>query len=377
MSKKRRSGGDDINMDVMMDSVTNVVGTLLLILIVVQLQISSTVETIQTVLKNITAKDVAMLKQKVQQQDKELKKVDPVVLDKEYQQAEGKVEETQKAVKAYSNEGQEKGFKLLPVQQLIEMRKEIETQVDADKKIFQELASERTKLQAALDKTPVRPPAPAAEMTIPAARPVPKGAVFVDVLCARNRLYFLSDDTYKTMAEKAWDAVKGSMVKSNSVDEKTKKVTVFYDHQKAHDWFNKWATNIADTNLAVTFPMRKNEDRVRMEVLPKPDGGFSIEDLKKSDNGFRKLVAQLRRDPKFVLFFRINPDSVEAYIEGREIAMNMGMPAGWEFYRWGSIGLHLNFLVNRLEPYKPYVPPTTERQKSSTIVIAAPKRTVD
>ena len=376
MAKKKRED-TGINMDVMMDSMTNVVGTLLLILIVVQLQISTAVETIETVLKNITKDDIAKLRQKIQQQSKDLTKVDPINLAAELKSVEGQVKETKERVDIYSKEGTDKGFALLSVKELIEKRKEFNIKAREDRKKFAEISAERRRLQALLDKTPEPKAAPAAEVTIPAARPVPKGAQYVDVLVTRNRVYFMSDDSYRNFAQKSYDAVKHTMVWSNRVDKESKKVTVIYDHKKSIDWLNRWATNIADPNLTARFPMRTKDNRIYLELVPKPEGGFSIEDLKKDDNEFRKQLLALRRNPKFVLWFRVNWDSVEAYIEARNIAQAVAMPAGWEFYRWGGQGFHMGPEVNRLEKYVPWVPPTTERQKSSVVQIAAPKRTID
>ena len=67
MSKRRLEGDldDAVNMDVMMDNMTDVVGTLLMVLIIVQLKVNNTIDDIQSNLPKVTVAQVAEVKQRV------------------------------------------------------------------------------------------------------------------------------------------------------------------------------------------------------------------------------------------------------------------------------------------------------------------------
>src|SRR5262245_19692799 len=66
MSKRKLEGGleDAINMDVMMDNMTDVVGTLLLVLIIVQLKVNSTIDDIQSNLPRVNQEQFAEMNEK-------------------------------------------------------------------------------------------------------------------------------------------------------------------------------------------------------------------------------------------------------------------------------------------------------------------------
>ena len=86
MSKRRLEGDldDAVNMDVMMDNMTDVVGTLLMVLIIVQLKVNKTIDHIQANLPVVTQEQVAevtqqaaLLNKDVDEALAELKKREP------------------------------------------------------------------------------------------------------------------------------------------------------------------------------------------------------------------------------------------------------------------------------------------------------------
>ena len=380
MPKKKPAGDVGINMDVMMDSMTNVVGTLLLILIVVQIQISTAVETIETVLKNITKKDLTMLKSKIAEQNKNIENVDVSSLNEDYKDAMADVDEAQLRVSIYADKAEKTKSGLLDVRELIEMKAEHGETKEFEMNIFRELSVERQRLEAALAKTP-KPKIPAgADIVVPAGLSIPKKPKYIKMLARYDRLYFMQDGDYKKLAEQMMEPRMSSMVYSNYIDPKTKRTTTIYDHKKTSALLQTICTNLAlgNTNLNFKTHIRDYDSWVYLHLDPKADAGFTIDELKERTNMLRKQFVQLRRDPANVVWFYVYKDSLESYLAGRDVAQSIGMPNGWEFYRWGGFAPRLKF---RVQPLKVRPPPKITkvegRKKNSAIQIAGPKKSLD
>jgi hypothetical protein len=380
MPKKKKSDDIGINMDVMMDSMTNVVGTLLLILIVVQIQISTAVETIETVLKNITKKDLQTLSAKIAEQNKSIKDVNVDALEEEYRKAMGDVDEAQLRVNIYASEVKEKSKNgLLDVQELIEMKVEKAGSVELEQNIFNDLSRERQRLEALLAKTP-KPKIPAgADISVPAGLAVPKGPKYVKLMCMHNRLFYMQDYDYRIMAEKMMEPMMSSMIYSNYIDPKSKRPVIIYDHKKTYALIQKIATNLnkGNTNFLINTYDDPYYTRVRLRLTPEKTGGIAMADLVDRDNQLRKDVIRIKRDPKNVIWFYVYKDSLDVYLKARDICQALGMPQGWEYYRWTAMAPSLKFAVNPLKVRTNRVSAVAGRARASAIVIKGPKKTLN
>jgi len=380
MPKKKTGGEIGINMDVMMDSMTNVVGTLLLILIVVQIQISTAVETIETVLKNIQKKDLAMLESKIAEQNKNIKDVDVSSLNEDYKEAMADVDEEQLNVNIYADKAEKTSSGLLDVRELIEMKTEHGDTKEFEMNIFTDLNKERQRLEAALAKTP-KPKIPAgADIVVPAGLPTPKKPKYIKMMAIHNRLYYVQDYEYRLLAEKMMQPKVTSMVYSNYIDPKSKRSVIIYDHKKISALLKGVCTNLnlGNTNLTFLTYIRDFDTRVRLWMRPKKDGGITIESLADRGNRLRKEFLQLRRDPANVIWFYVYKDSLDAYLAGRDVAQSIGMPNGWEYYRWTDMSQGLKFPVQPLKIRPP--PKVTKvegRKRDSAIKSAGPKKSLD
>lgn len=380
MPKKKNSGDSGINMDVMMDSMTNVVGTLLLILIVVQIQISSAVESIETVLKNINEQDISRLKAKIADQNKNLKDVDVDKLNEEYKKAMGDVDEEQMRVNIYAEEVQQKSNEgLLDVRELIEMKAEKKTDMEMEQMVFTELALERRRLENLLAKKP-KPVIPAgADIVVPAGLPMPKGPKFVKIMCMHNRLYYMQDSQYKEMAERMMEPQMQSLVYSNYIDPRSKRPVVVYDHIKTFSLIQTVASNLnkGNTNFLINTYRDDYHNRVRIRLQPEKTGGISMEDLEERNNQLRKDLIRIKRNPKSVIWFYVYKDSLDMYLKARDICQALGVPQGWEYYRWTAMAPSLKFAVNRLKIRTNRVSNVEGRKRASAVVISGPKKTLD
>lgn len=379
MPKRKKSADAGVNMDVMMDSMTNVVGVLLLILILIQIQISTAVETIETTLKNVTAKDVKILESKIAEQNKDLKDVNVQEINEAYKKAMGDVDQAQLRVQIYTEDAEKKTSGLLDVKELIERKSEKKYEKDLESEIFSDLSEERQRLDALLAKTP-KPKIPSGvDIVVPAGLPLPKGPTFVKIMCRYNKLYYMADSDYAKAANAAFERMKTSMVYSNYFDQKSKKSITIYDHDKAYKWLQSISTNLstANTNLTIKAHQRKDLEHLYINLIPNQKGGMPMSVFEERNNQFRKDVIGAKKNPKNVLWFYVHKDSLEVYLKARDVAQSLGIPVGWEFYRWTGFTPRLSFKVNRLVAPRKATIRVAGRAKNSAIQIAGPKKTLD
>lgn len=367
---------DSVNMDVMMDNMTNVVGTLLLILIMVQLNVNNTVGVIEDSIAQVTPKQVDDLKKEVAGTEKQVESMqadwNKRASDKDKIAAELKAKTDD--LKRHETTLHQRGVKLLDVTQLEKDLAQNRKIAEEKKKEMSALLAERDNLKALLDQTPVPAPPPPKVVNVPAGRPIPPGVTQIRVLVVNQRLYFLTEGAFREQAVREFERNKSTLFKTITPSP-SGKVTVTYDHQKTAALLN--ARKLGDANFEVKFPVDGAADRVRMEVQPKPEGGESAEQIDAPNSFFRSAVAKLRTQPKVIVWFLVYRDSIEAYLTARDMCNRFGVPAGWEFYGAPYYVEYLGaFQVNILRPPSP-APPPSDAAKSSPVAIPAPKRTLD
>lgn len=378
--KKKKSNDAGINMDVMMDSMTNVVGTLLLILIVVQIQISGAVVQIESVLKKITQTDLNRLNVKIAEQNKRMENVDVEALDKAFRQAMDDVDEAQLRVNIYARKVKTKSRTgLLDVEELIETKIVKTAELELARSMYDGLTRELERLRAQLAKTP-KPDIPdGTDIEIPASNPMPKGAQLIKIMCRYNRLYYIRDVDYRKAVEKIMESKMSSMVYTNYTDPKTKKPVVIYDHRKTFALAKTIASNLdrGNTNITINTSDDPYYNRIRLRFTPTETGGLPLEAFAERNNQFRKDVIKIRKNKKYVYWFYIYKDSLEVYLKAREICQSINVPHGWEYYRWTSMAPPLKYVVNPLKIRTNRVSAVEGRARASNVSIPQPKRSID
>jgi len=368
-------------MDSMMDNMTNVVGTLLLVLIIVQLQVSSTADRIEENLANVTPQQVAQARQQLEQVRATVQKKG-ASQEIVQQQARSRQED----LRAFETTLEQKGIKVRDLESLqgdLSSRRKSEAE---EKRQVAGLLGERDSLKAALDKTPPpKGPAPV-DVRVPVAKAIPQNAQLTRVLCMSNRVYMIADFGWRTRVTAEVDKAKYDLMFTNQPTGDAAKAGPVLDHKKTVDFLTE--RKLSDEYVEVRFPFNPNStaDRVHMQLVPKADGGESPEEVDDQESNFRKTLVRLRANPRLVCWFWVHPTGVAAYHAAREQCSRYGIPAGWEFFGGTLYGENLPFIVNRLNQPPPpppppppgaTPPPAPKAAAPTQIAIPAPKKTLD
>lgn len=371
MARRVLSNNDAVSMDSLMDTMTNVVGTLLLILIVVQLKVSTTASRLEESLSQVSQQQI----EEAQLELEEARK-NRVVTGEDWQKREAGEQKIYEAVAAKKEELgrhettlKERGIKLLSLDEIEQQMKSRNEVVARLKQETSDLIAERSRVQALLDKTPPPRLPPPVDVIVPVSRPIPEDPDYVRVLVVSNRVFFVNDTLYKQTIQTEI-ARTPRLVKSRTP-------AVVYDHQLMLDFLN--TRRLGDKNVEVNFRSNPTDDRITMEIKPRAGGGESMEEIGSAVSAYRAAITKLGRQTKSVLWFLVHPESIQTYLVARDECTRFKANAGWEFHGGTSYSERLPYPVNRLrEPPapRPGAKPAP-RPGGSSIEIPRPKKTLD
>lgn len=183
MSKRKHAEEQELPFVALMDTMTNVVGVLIIVLVMVGLSVASAVKKVLSDLPPVTKEELEQIKEQVK---KLPELVDPKKLDEQKQQADTDLKravEDLKTVDVAEVQSKMKFMDLEAFQKQLDQRKKERDQskVETDK-----MLAEVERLKALLDQTPVFTPPPATYVRLPNPRPYPDKPDETRILVAKQ-----------------------------------------------------------------------------------------------------------------------------------------------------------------------------------------------
>ena len=334
MKTFKRNDDEDGGLDSLLDTMTNVVGILVLVLIVTQLGVSDALTEI-TANSNVTQEDLdaakqqlASLAQEKQQLTDQASSVASFDIEAERERLRRLKETLEAQKKLLADESKKSNEFSLALDRDRETAAKNEKEIEDTQQKRQELQANlekslerRAEIQALLDKTPRRSgPAPEKVVTIPNPRPAPEGARQVILVCANNRLYPLNLDDIRKDAE----AKSKQIITRQRLNLEPAKGI---DPEKFETLYTKLKYPTDDFFDVEYFVAGKRWPQ--MKLIPKEGRGAAESELRRPQSRVRKMLAQL--DPeKFYARFYVLPDSFDVYLTARQVMAEQGVLAGWE-----------------------------------------------
>ncbi len=312
---KKRKRQDNMSLDSLLDTMTTVVGILIILLIVLQVGADKAVQHMVEMIKedNATALQEIALKQVKEDKARVLKDKNELLQkatqkNKQAQQALAQITKLQKEVAAAKK----------PPPELAKLQQEAKTIAAQAKAAAQKLNKEKTELksmQALLAKTE-KPVASdlTKDVNLPDPKEPVKGAKPFYFLCRDAKIFAVDGENLKN---RAVAGIKASKVAPNGAGE--------YDAKKLAAYFEK--NPVANAYFRLQ-PKSAGDKLIRFYVSRKETAGEDVEALSKSNSAFAKTLAGI--DPKKrYLLFHVFADSFDVYLSARAIAAKSKFPAGW------------------------------------------------
>lgn len=368
---RRKPDDDDAGaMDSLLDTMTNVVGILVIVLVVTQLGVGDAVQRISESikvdpeqLKENQAK-IADLDQQKTLLDAQLGLLDPNVeqnddfLDEELEALKKRLEDEDLKLANLNKKN------LAQQQALVLGEKEEEELAKERKKLEDEIAAslaEVAKVKATLEQTPDREILPPKEMRLPDPRPAPEGTKPFQLICYKNKIFpFKFYPVQMAARERSAELLRK---KKFLIDPKEG-----IDGERFVKEFNKKPFR----NEFFDFEMRNHPDgEPRIACIPRERAGAEVKDVERRNSQFSKDIRAT--DPsEYYLQFLVCGDSYDVYLSARALAEESQLAVGWspQPANWifaGKMGGDVRFGKSKPAPPKPANPNPAPKKPNNVI----------
>ncbi|MCH2180090.1 MAG: hypothetical protein MK106_14930 [Mariniblastus sp.] len=360
MARFKTTDDDQGAMDSLLDTMTNVVGILVIVLVVTQLGVGDAVQRIGKTLQ-IDPAELAEKKAEVRRLREQ-----HTLLEADLQVSLNRDEETlDTELKRLVQEIDENTLTLKNLQQKnrlaeLEKAKSKKEELEESKRrkaledSIRTAMTEVGTLRAKLDQTPEQVVVPAKELRLPNPRPAAQGAQAVSLICTKGRIYPLSFGEIQKAARARSEPLL-----------RTRRKTLYKEPGKGidPDAFVDAFSRVAFRNEFYNVRMRAGSDGWPKLVLePRETAGIREKLLTNKSSKFQKDLRGL--DPnKYYLRFFVTSDSFETYLIARSVAQSYGFSAGWipQNPDWRFVGNMGGDI--RLGPPRPKPPPSPQPAK--------------
>ncbi len=380
---KRGHTEEELPFVALMDTMTNVVGVLIIVMVMIGIGLARSVKKVLSDLPPVTIEEHAELKKQVEENTP---KQDPKKVEEESKKLLQDLKKSTEDLKTLDRTADKQQVKLTDTDALLKQLDEKKKERDKKKAEVEALIAEADKLKARLDTTPVYVPPPAVVVKLPNPRPMPDKAELHRFLIAGGRILYLNDAEHTARVENelkrgeatlslSREIVKGPdgkpVMHRDSSGRSSPLRKVVYDSKKLTDYFGRARLGTRDVKLEV--PLSPTSPRIPVKIVPLPNAGETIEQSRSLVSAFQTVLKKLKGDPKAVVWFHVFKDSIPTYLQAREFADAMQIPVGWELTSnpFFTRTLPVEFAVNFTPPPPPPVGAVP------AVTIAAPKTTVD
>jgi len=329
---RRPAEDEDGGLDSLLDTLSNVVGILVIVLIVVQLSMGQTVkrivnsERVDPALVEqarqelaATERQQAQLAREIEAQGFSPQQVEQALARLRAQLADAQADlrhiEAARAEAARQARAQAEAARAKAQQQL-------ETFQQEQTRLEQQLAQrqdELARLDLQLKSVPLPQLPPAKVVTLPDPRPAPKGAQPVTILCWGGKVLAADLEDLRDRAQKRFAYVVTSKRLDRNPAAGLDAAAVCAEFQK----------------VPLRDPMFEIElvavgVNPYLKLVPKAGAGESAEQLQRSTSDYYRRLRQIAHWRGYVRFI-VWGDSFETYVVARRVADEAGVLAGWQF----------------------------------------------
>jgi hypothetical protein len=356
-------------LDSLLDTMTNVVGILVIVLVVTQLGVGDAIQRIADKM-NIDPQQLAEAEQRLEAARKErdmllaaMDKEDPAEnlaedYDQRLQELQLQIDNEQKKLDDLESLRQANEEQLSAKELALADAKKREEELEKIREKVEQLNREWTandermqQLQAMLAETPEQMAPPPKEITLPNPRPAPEGIEQLIVVCANNKVYPLpAPPAIEQIRQAAQLKVPPTFTRvRRSFNPLTGEGAELFVKE-----FNERPLRDPDNYFEILLYDSGGTPRLRF--VPRETGGEDERAVKGSRSKFQLALNQINPNAYFIRFY-VCTDSFDIYVTARRIVSDKNLLAGWEPQNAGwTYTTHLGGEF-RLGPKPPPKPP--------------------
>ncbi len=356
----RHSDDGGQSFDSLLDTMTNVVGILVIVLVVTLLGVRDAVRRIEWEIPDISEaklqeyRDLANVKeQKLDVNKASIEELQAVLA--KLRQLEQEIAELRKALALDT-----------PEEQIAEYRKRLEELLKQKQKLEEETEKNKDqveRLRKRIASLPQSNPSATKVIRMPRPRSAPPGSTCVWFICRNNRIGRLDQEALLKEAQRRIASSKyllavrerGRIKKVSSGKRKRHSIlreaaNWVLDPKKLEEYFTR--KNIGDRDFRLSLELHPTLRTERLVATLRKEAGEDVEKLSSSISRYKTVVRNLDKNKQYARFV-VWPDSFEVYVKAREIIEKEGIPAGWLFYTGEGWQVAWDFGLNVAGEKKP------------------------
>ncbi|MDB6151871.1 MAG: hypothetical protein JWL90_324 [Chthoniobacteraceae bacterium] len=382
MARRKGHREEELPFVALMDTMTNVVGVLIIVLVMIGIGLAKSVRKVLSDLPPVTVEEHAKLKKEVEET---APKHDPRQVDEENTRLHEQLKTASETLQTMDVTMEKQPVKLINLDELKAQLDARKKERDEKKANAEKLLAELDKLKAQLDTTPVVQPPPAIAVKLPNPRPMPEKADIRHFLVAGGRIVFINDEDFlkrveaelkkseSTLApvrETVKDANGNPVMQAEKSGRLTPVRRVVFDPKKLIDYLAR--ARLDTREIKVEIPLSPNSPNIPVKLTAQPGAGETVDQAKNLLSVFQNLLRKFKADSKSVIWFHVYKDSIPTYLAARDLVDQIGVPVGWDIYDAPSFVRYVppEYTVNFTPPPAPTGPPPA-------VTIAPPKATLD
>ena len=358
--RRNRADDDDGGLDSLLDTMTNVVGILVLVLIVTQISVKDVVDQVMKD-SNVDAAEIEETQNKLaavkleeedlkrmliapddidaERQREELQKQKDLLERRKQELAKKKQEQNQFAMKIKDDQAKAQAAKK-KIADTEKQRKELQGQLSAS-------LEQRAALKAKLSSTRRRVAPADIKVSIPNPRPPPEGARQLPIVCVGEKVYPINIDVFRKRAEvRAKEIIKRAGLKKDPAKGyDPKRFASFWERLKDQD---DW--------VEVQYYIQGNR-YLRLRFVPRDGRGGTDRQLVNPRSKIRSQYLNQLDATKYFARFYVLPDSYDVYLTARRLFNKNNVLSGWEpqskdyvYSSWVPGGIELGPPIERKPP---------------------------
>lgn len=378
MAKRRPGGASELPFVALMDTMTNVVGVLTIVLVMIGISLAKAVRKVLADLPAASAEQIqtaqAQLDQAAAARDATRNQLAAIRRDPH---SDAKLNaELLAELASLELAVTDKTLPLIDLDSLRAEQATREAELKAKAAEATRLAAERKRLTDLLEKTPLVRQPDRKVVRMPEARDIPAGADIYYAYVIGSQIHLLDPISAKTMVMDEFHRESLHLIQQ-IIKVKRAKDRVIYDQAKVVGHFAK--LNLTVRGQKITVPANPTSTQLALHIAIDPaQGGVAIADPLPPNSEWQHLCERVRSLPRSVLIFRVRPDAFATYLRAREVADAMHLPCGWEIEGGTGFDVALTeFEVNRLEAPPPPPPPQPATAPPRPPEPPPPKRRLD
>jgi len=323
MRHRGRNRSASSNLDSLLDTMTNVVGILVIVLIMTQVNVADAIRRLRSALPEVSEEQMEELVEQASSIDEEL-----LFLESPDQLDVTRIEEVQGKINMLKVKLEKEKEDVRPEDDLIEVIAARDKSIADQSRAVEALEKKLSGLRVELEKFTLLANKDPVSVRLPDPRPARGDASEVLMACSGDRVYIIDVASLQLTAKKQLEGAGRRII--HMIEGIGDKRRTIYKRKASEDFIlaQNTGNKMAKVQLR-TYPERSHGTLI---ISPRPNAGEKIEEIRKSDRGLVRATMQQAFLDRDYVYFYVAPDAFATYLEARRIAeVDHNLPVGWEF----------------------------------------------